>query len=421
MSNVNDSQLNVQKETKKTINEEEKIDEEKIDEEKKIKVVEKPIIKRKRGRPKKIRTEEDEKKIKKKKKRGRKPRPKTDESQKQIIKRKRGRKPRDRFYTLSNKQKKELLDTNLHQDSIIVFLPIDTKQLEKDQIGDNNLFIENSILTYKPNLNIPKPMEYGLQNEQNIESLNDNNIISVGIDNGNQSLHNEKSINHDLRMKDLMNPYREVEYHLHERGNCITTNVRNTMNEFRTANKTNEWVDATNIRCWWCCYEFDNKPISIPISFKKNVFNVYGCFCNFKCALAYNFNTDGNRKWERISLIHLLYKKMYNKKEVELEYAPPREFLKIFGGHMDIDEFRNLDNKRKKYEVVYPPMLSIIPQLEETEIFAESNKIRKSKKEIPVDDDRIQRAREKLKLKRLKPLRERNTLEQCMNLTRNKN
>ena len=413
MSNINDNKPNVQEETKKTVNVQEET----------IEVVAKPIIKRKRGRPKKIRTAEDEKKIKKKKKRGRKPRPKTDESQKQIIKRKRGRKPRDRFYTLSNKQKKELLDTNLHQDSIIVFLPIDIEQLEKDQIGNKNnkFFIENSILTYKPNLNIPKPMEYGLQNEQNIESLNDNNIISAVINNGNESLHNEKSINHKSKMNELMNPYREVEYHLHERGNCITTNIRNTMNEFRTANKTNEWVDATNIRCWWCCYEFDNKPISIPISFKNDVFNVYGCFCNFKCALAYNFNTDGNRKWERISLIHLLYKKMYNKKEVELEYAPPREFLKIFGGHMDIDEFRNLDNKRRKYEVIYPPMLSIIPQLEETEIFAESNKIRKSKKEIPVDDDRIQRAREKLKLKRLKPLRERNTLEQCMNLTRNKN
>jgi hypothetical protein len=65
-------------------------------------------------------------------------------------------------------------------------------------------------------------------------------------------------------------------------------------------------------------------------------------------------------------------------------------------------------------------MLSIIPQLEETEIYAESSHMRKSKQEIPVDQDRIQRARDKLKLKRQKPLREHNTLEQCMKLTRNK-
>ena len=72
----------------------------------------------------------------------------------------------------------------------------------------------------------------------------------------------------------------------------------------------------------------------------------------------------------------------------------------------------------KKYEVVYPPMLSIIPQLEETEIYAESNKLREPSEQIPVDDDRIERARDKLKLKRAKPLREKNTLEHCMNLTR---
>ena len=46
--------------------------------------------------------------------------------------------------------------------------------------------------------------------------------------------------------------------------------------------------------------------------------------------------------------------------------------------------------------------------------------MRRTKQEIPVDNDRIQRAREKLKLKRSKPLRERNTLEHCMNLTRNR-
>ena len=62
---------------------------------------------------------------------------------------------------------------------------------------------------------------------------------------------------------------------------------------------------------------------------------------------------------------------------------------------MDINEFRK--SNMKKYEVVYPPMLSIIPQLEETEIYAESNKLRETSQEIPVDDDRIERARDKLK------------------------
>ncbi len=372
--------------------------------------------KRKRGRPKKIRTPEEqqrEKEKKPKKKRGRKPRKKTKEELENIpVKRKRGRKPRDRFYTMSNKQKKELLDTNLHQDSLIVYLPINIDKIDlynknNKDINLNDTFIENSILEYKPTLNIPKPYDPSVNNQD----FNSHSELA-----NTQSINTEKSLCSNKKMDTLMDTYKEVEYNLHERGNLVTTKIRNTMSEFMTANKNETWVNETNIRCWWCCYEFDNQPIGIPISYKKNCFNVYGCFCSFNCALSYNFNDDGNKKWERVGLIHLLYKRTYNKQDANIGYAPNREFLKIFGGHMDINEFRK--SNMKKYEVVYPPMLSIIPQLEETEIYAESNKLRETSEQIPVDDDRIERARDKLKLKRAKPLREKNTLEHCMNLKR---
>ena len=371
-------------------------------------------IKRKRGRPKKIRTpEEQERQKKPKKKRGRKPKQKTkEELENSTVKRKRGRKPRDRFYTLSSEQKKEMLETKLHQDSLIVFLPINIKKLEKSEQDSsiNNKFIENSILSYKPILNIPQPYDPSVNNQD----FNSHSELS------NQILSSEKSIHDEKKMNKLMDTYKEVEYQLQEREHLVTTRIRNTMNEFMTANKNNTWVNQTNIRCWWCCYEFDNTPIGIPISYQDNCFNVYGCFCSFNCILSYNFNDDGNKKWERVGLIHLLYKRTHDTKEANIGYAPKREFLKIFGGNMDINEFRE-NNNNKKYEVVYPPMLSIIPQLEETEIFAESNKLRETNKEIPVDDDRIERARDKLKLKRSKPLREKNTLEHCMNLKRLRN
>jgi hypothetical protein len=352
--------------------------------------------------------------VKVKKKRGRKPRIKTNDVKDPPIKKKRGRKRRDRFYSLSKGEKTLLFEKKRHQDSIIVKLAIDIDSLEEQHMksfNNDNLFIENSILTYKPNLDTPKPYEPST----NVQNLTSNR-------NENDSLHNNELIStgNKNNIENLMNSYKEVEYHLHERGQSIKTDVKNTMNEFLVANKTTEWVDSTNIRCWWCCHDFDNKPVGIPILYKENKFHVYGCFCSFNCALSYNFNTDDNKKWERIGLIHLLYKKIYNVKEVNISYAPEREFLKIFGGHLNITKFRNEDEIIKKYEVVYPPMLSIIPQLEETEIYAESSHMRKSKQEIPVDQDRIQRARDKLKLKRQKPLREHNTLEQCMKLTRNK-
>ena len=396
----------------------EKVEEEKkteIKTDKNVDISPPVVVKRKRGRPKKIRTEEEKKMVKVKKKRGRKPRIKTNEvKDAPTTKKKRGRKRRDRFYSLSKGEKSQLFDKKRHQDSIIVKLPIDIDSLEEQHMknfNNDNLFIENSILTYKPNLDTPKPYEPST----NVQNFTTNN-------NETESLHNNEIISttNENNIENLMNSYKEVEYHLHERGQSIKTDVKNTMNEFLIANKTTEWVNSTNIRCWWCCYEFDNKPIGIPILYKENKFHVYGCFCSFNCALSYNFNTDDNKKWERIGLIHLLYKKIYNTKEVKLSYAPDREFLKIFGGHLDINKFRNPNEILKKYEVVYPPMLSIIPQLEETEIYAESSNMRRSKQEIPVDQDRIQRARDKLKLKRQKPLREHNTLEQCMKLTRNK-
>ena len=59
----------------------------------------------------------------------------------------------------------------------------------------------------------------------------------------------------------------------------------------------------------------------------------------------------------------------------------------MFGGILTIDEFRKNQNT---YTMVFPPMLSIIPQLEEIKILKTSNednlviststKIRKSKK-----------------------------------------
>ena len=103
------------------------------------------VVKRKRGRPKKIRTEEEKKMVKVKKKRGRKPRIKTNEvKDASTTKKKRGRKRRDRFYSLSKGEKSQLFDKKRHQDSIIVKLPIDIDSIDENNIknfNDDNLFI----------------------------------------------------------------------------------------------------------------------------------------------------------------------------------------------------------------------------------------------------------------------------------------
>ena len=208
---------------------------------------------------------------------------------------------------------------------------------------------------------------------------------------------------------------KDIKYNLYENEKLVQVSIKQS-----DINQTNSNVESqlinTNYCCWWCCHTFSNNPIGIPINYVDNKFNVYGNFCSFNCALTYNFYTDSVNKWDRSSLLHLLYKKFYGLKESNIAYAPEREFLKIFGGHMNIDEFRNAKLQDSAYKVTYPPITSIIAQLEETKIINNGSHIKSKNVIIPVDDIRIQKASNQLKLKRSKPMVEKNTLEQCMQL-----
>ena len=117
--------------------------------------------------------------------------------------------------------------------------------------------------------------------------------------------------------------------------------------------------------------------------------------------------------WERYSLLNLLYRKM-NKKFVKIKPAPPREALKIVGGYMSIEEYRNiLITQNKEYTLLHPPMISIIPKIEETLTYSNI----KSNKNVyvPLDDDRILKAQESLK-KSKKKNSNNQTLQDLMDL-----
>ena len=126
----------------------------------------------------------------------------------------------------------------------------------------------------------------------------------------------------------------------------------------------------TNKVCWWCCHHFNNDPVFVPKKFEDGVFQVFGNFCSYNCALSYNYNDSKTNLLEiseREGLIYLFLKKNNNiifNKSIEIKYAPPREVLNIFGGILSIDDFRKCD---RHYKINYPPMITIIPELEEME------------------------------------------------------
>ncbi len=189
-------------------------------------------------------------------------------------------------------------------------------------------------------------------------------------------------------------------------------NLKNILVEFINANMYQEWPEQTNIHCWWCCHQFDGPPCTLPEYIRRDKFYVSGCFCSFNCAASYNFNKNDNGVWERYTLLNLMYKKLYNTNFVKIEMAPPREVLKMFGGYMDIEEFRNFCIKQdRKFQVIKPPFISIIPKIEE-HIYSK-NKV--------VNENIVNNTQTKLKLTRSKPLiAEKSTIQTFMNITTKK-
>lgn len=230
-------------------------------------------------------------------------------------------------------------------DSVVVHLPIDISKFQKQE-----LFLDNEFLNYDPKIFDPLPYD---------PKSNNNNNIYENVD---RTKEEKKEV---IENKN--------EYNLHKKDKYINKKVKNILVQFDDFNKIKQWPLSIDIKCWWCCYNFENPPCGIPIKLENNIFHVYGCFCSFNCALTYNFNTNDDKKWERAGLINLLYNKTYNPdRDRELDYAPNRECLKDFGGYLTIEEFRNRNNI--SYNLNYPPMLSIIPQMEEIQIIKETNR-----------------------------------------------
>lgn len=121
----------------------------------------------------------------------------------------------------------------------------------------------------------------------------------------------------------------------------------------------------TNIACWWCTYQFDTLPCFIPERFYDNKFYVFGCFCSFDCATAYNLSLNDYKVSDRNSLIKKLYSAITGSNE-EIPIAPSREVLERYGGPVTIDEYRKLSRSiNKEYKLILPPLVNLIACVEE--------------------------------------------------------
>jgi hypothetical protein len=311
-----------------------------------------------------------------KKKRGRKPK-KKDETVQPTEKKKRGRKPKNKDIEVKIPKKRGRKPKK-----------IDTKEICK--LTEEPIILHLPIKNINPTINdIPKPY----LNNTNFKNITTNidNIKSVVED---EIVYKDNII---TKFNDLCNKYNNI---VVERDKVFPVFL-----EFNEYNKKKEWPSCTNIDCLWCCHQFENFPFGIPIKKIEDTYHMFGNFCSAECASAYNFdNNNSYESYERYSLINYIYS---NNKKIKL--AGPRISLKKFGGQLNINEFRQNNNiYSKNYKLLLPPMISLIPIIEEVNILDCKN----------INDNTMFNLDEnELKLKRSKPLPDSyNTLENCMNL-----
>lgn len=161
--------------------------------------------------------------------------------------------------------------------------------------------------------------------------------------------------------------------------------------------------------CWWCCHPFEGQHLEMPYKYDERTrkFHTTGTFCSWSCMKSFAIDKHGCNLGGRIcGNILLMRKRMYGIMG-HVKPAPYRYKLKVFGGDLDIEEFRAGADKDMD-----PPKPVDRDSFEDVSIPIISNNAKKLEE---ITSSEVQN--EPLKLKRAKPLkRTHNNLESALGL-----
>lgn len=165
--------------------------------------------------------------------------------------------------------------------------------------------------------------------------------------------------------------------------------------------------------CFWCCHSFGWKPCVLPLSYDSydNMYTCEGHFCSPECTLASLYaepNLSDVARWTRHALTCDMYRTLY--KEKEITPAPPRAMLRLFGGPLDIEQFREfVATSQDMVSVQLPPLRLHIPTMNV------QGPVRDVKKFVALSQETVDKASKELRLKRSKPVHTNAaTLDKCM-------
>ena len=110
--------------------------------------------------------------------------------------------------------------------------------------------------------------------------------------------------------------------------------------------------------CWNCCHNFTDIRHGLPLKYKEGIFYTYGDFCSPECSLRYAYENFNDRFFEISPLVNL-YNNVINNSIESITMAPNKLLLKIFGGKLNIEEYRSKFKINDLYDIKLPPILPI--------------------------------------------------------------
>ncbi len=177
-----------------------------------------------------------------------------------------------------------------------------------------------------------------------------------------------------------------------------------------------DWPTRTSVACWHCCHRFDTPPVPLPVRYdpRKDTFHVQGCFCSFACCKAFvlcSSDCDANTVSTNLTMLH----RWTTGRTTHVTPAPPRCTLRMFGGELDILEFRRAGGEEGPCIKAFPPnMILRGPNIMRPETVTMSS--RDSAPARSVNFEHVPDTNEPLRLKRDKPLKgSKNSLERLIN------
>jgi len=120
-----------------------------------------------------------------------------------------------------------------------------------------------------------------------------------------------------------------------------------------TLSKDN-WPAESTHACLQDSHLFSGKPVMIPYDYKfeTDEYSLFGNFCSFSCAKQYIQEQGYSNQREQLSYLSKLERDVFGIANPE-KPAPPRMKLKMYGGDLEVDEYRAASTLM--YHIVHQP------------------------------------------------------------------